>query len=244
MWRSGSPGVRASRRSIPSPVRTAASSVPERCRRRAGVRSSPAARRSWNRSIARSAISDLTWAPFLLDQGRERSGVGLQRGVELADEHGPEQCVENQPGNDKHGGRTGADAQQQAGSQRPDHGSAPQHVALSATRVDESGQSRGLDLLAQVAHVNVHDVALRVRVKIVDVLPDVGSRDDVARTSGQVLQQRVFAGGQVQQSAGAPRSGRRCRFRGRRRAGRGREDRIFDAPASEPAPAVRRARTV
>src|SRR6185437_12140927 len=63
--------------------------------------------------------------------------------------------------------------------------------------MDEFGAAGALDFLAQEANIDIDDVAFDGGVEIVDVMPDIGAGDGFIDVGGEIFQERVFAGAEV-----------------------------------------------
>ncbi len=57
-----------------------------------------------------------------------------------------------------------------------------ENIAEPPTRMDQGWQVREMEFLAQVAHVDIDNVAIGLTVRFVDVIPDQRSADDLARS--------------------------------------------------------------
>jgi hypothetical protein len=73
----------------------------------------------------------------------------------------------------------------------------------AATRLDERRLTGQVDLAPQRADGRVHDVADQLRCPFVQMGLDFGARHDLPVPTGQILQQRVFAGPKL---TGLPRT--------------------------------------
>ena len=81
-------------------------------------------------------------------------------------------------------------------------------VAGAAHGLDRRAAERPVELVAQVADVDLDDVRVALEVVVPDVVEDVALRHDLALAAQQVLEQRELARRQVD-SAPAPPRGRR-----------------------------------
>ena len=63
---------------------------------------------------------------------------------------------------------------------------------MSAASVDQPRHARLVNFFSQIGDVYVHDIALRLGMEIVNVLPNVRPSDHFARSQRQEFQQRVF----------------------------------------------------
>ena len=79
---------------------------------------------------------------------------------------------------------------------------APEHVALAPASQDQRRVEALVDLVPQVADVDVHDVRGALVVLVVQVLPDHRPRHDLAGVEREELQQGVLLGRQVDRLAG------------------------------------------
>src|SRR5579885_876812 len=73
----------------------------------------------------------------------------------------------------------------------------PQDVAAAPDRVDQLALPPLVDLVPQVADVDVDDVREGVEIQVPDVLGDHGAGEHAARVAQEVLQQRVLLRGQL-----------------------------------------------
>src|SRR3989449_2369854 len=85
----------------------------------------------------------------------------------------------------------------------------PQHVPGAAHRVEQPRVPRAVDLAAQVADVDVHDVALGVEVQSPHVLGEHRTREDASGIAQEVLEERVLARGELDAPAAADRKSTR-----------------------------------
>src|SRR5215217_8589242 len=78
-----------------------------------------------------------------------------------------------------------------------------EHVSLPAASVNQLHLEVLVDLVPQVPDVDIHHVADRFVVLVVQVLPDVGATYDLALAVRQVLQERELPGAQLHRPARA-----------------------------------------
>src|SRR5437867_5703133 len=77
-------------------------------------------------------------------------------------------------------------------------------VADPAHRVDQFGVAPVIDLLAQPRDHDVHDVRAGVEVVVPGIFRDQGPRHDAALVSHEVLEHRVFLGGELEELPATP----------------------------------------
>ena len=70
-------------------------------------------------------------------------------------------------------------------------------VADAAHGADQLHRERIVDLGAQVPHVHVNDVGQTLEALVPHVLDDHGAREHPPRIGGQILEQRVLLGGEL-----------------------------------------------
>src|SRR5271157_529877 len=70
--------------------------------------------------------------------------------------------------------------------------SAAQHVSLPAQSVNQSGAPAVVQLTAQAGDVNLDDVAEALPVEVIEMLQQLGFRNNSARTVRQVFKDAIF----------------------------------------------------
>src|SRR5262245_37595527 len=78
-----------------------------------------------------------------------------------------------------------------------------QHVSESAPRVNQARTPAALELLANVSHVHVDDVAVAVGTEVVDAARDLFAAHDFALAGREKFEDSVFARGELDDFAAA-----------------------------------------
>ncbi len=78
-------------------------------------------------------------------------------------------------------------------------------VSRPAARLDRVPAERAVELVAEVAHVDLDDVRVAFEVVVPHVVEDLALRHDIAASPQQEFEERDLAGGEVDLGVAAPR---------------------------------------